>query len=88
MSTDKPIITKAVVELTFANGITRRIILDDKDLPIEFDLSTATDGHEGADETGTVRTVQAGDRRSVDVHLSGRGPLQIDIPAAAPEAAK
>ena len=43
MSTASPIIKQAVVELTFANGITKRLIFDDKDMPVGLELSAETD---------------------------------------------
>lgn len=80
MSTNSPIITKAVVELTFANGVTRRLILDDKDATVALSLDVTNDIREATADDASFRTFDPGPRQRVDVHLTGRGPLQLDIP--------
>lgn len=81
MSTEKPIVTKAVVELTFASGVTKRLILDDKEVPVGFELSAETDMRETTADDATARSFEQGNRQKVNVHLVGRGPLQLDMPA-------
>lgn len=85
MTTTNPVVTKAVVELTFANGVTRRYVLDDQDYPIGFELNAETDTREKTADDASFRSFEPGLRQKVKVYLIGRGPIQAAEPAADPK---